>query len=255
LQFNKTAEVTVLYKKYIAFLSIMFVLNVQRTFCGPPFGTDDPETVKFKHWEYYVASLNSSQFGIWSGTSPHFEVNYGLGRNLQVHLLMPVNYSYSKTLGSHFGYADTEFGIKFRFVTETENRPQIGAFPIIEIPTIKNSEFSNGKPKIYLPLWLQKSWGKLTSYGGAGYWINPGQDNNNWIFAGWEVQYDFSKFIWLGGEIYYHSADKKEGKEGTGFNIGGSINPTEKFHVIFSLGKNISGDRIFNSYIGLLWTI
>ncbi len=245
----------ILSKKYTILIIILSVLNVRQLLSGPPFGTDDPETVKYKHWEYYVASLNSSQFGVWSGTSPHFEINYGLGKNLQVHLLLPMNYSYSRLQGSHFGYADTEFGIKFRFIEETDNRPQIGVFPIVEIPTIKNREFSNGMPKIYLPLWLQKSWKKFTTYGGAGYWINPGQDNKNWIFAGWEAQYDFSPLIMLGGEVYYHSADKKTTNPGSGFNIGGSLNLSEKFHIIFSFGHNISGDRIFNSYIGLLWTI
>jgi hypothetical protein len=247
--------VIVLNKKYSALLGILFLLNVQHIYAGPPFNTDDPETVRYKHWEYYVASLNSSQFGIWSGTSPHFEINYGLGKNLQVHLLMPVNYNYSRHQGYDYGYSDTEFDIKFRFVKETDNSPQIGVFPIIEIPTIKNSEFSNGKVKIYLPVWLQKSWGKLTTYGGTGYWIDPGQDNKNWIYAGWEVQYDFSHVIMLGCEVYYHSANANTSKQGTGFNIGGSVNPSEKFHIIFSFGHNISGDRIFNSYIGLLWTI
>lgn len=253
--YNQTAQVRHLNYKFTALLTILICISLQPLYPGPPFGTDDPETVKYKHWEYYVATLNSSQFGIWSGTSPHFEINYGLGRNLQVHLLMPVNYSYPATGKAHFGYADTEVGLKFRFITETENRPQIGVFPIIETPTIKNSDFSNGKPKIYLPVWFQKSWGKFTTYGGTGYWINPGQDNRNWIYAGWEIQYDFSHLLMLGGEVYYHSADKKDAKQGTGFNIGGSLNLSEKFHIIFSLGNSISGDRIFNSYFGLLWTI
>jgi hypothetical protein len=241
--------------KFTALLTILICISLQPLYPGPPFGTDDPETVRYKHWEYYVATLNSSQFGVWSGTSPHFEINYGAGKNLQVHLLLPVNYNYSRHQGSNFGYADTEFGIKFRFVTETENRPQIGFFPIVEIPTIKNSEFSDGSVKIYLPVWMQKSWGKLTTYGGAGYWINPGQNNKNWIFAGWEVQYDLSDLVMLGGEVYYHSAATKTGTSGTGFNIGGSLNLSEKFHVIFSLGHSLSNENIFNSYFGLLWTI
>jgi hypothetical protein len=242
-------------RKHTVLLSALLLIHLQKSFSGPPFGTDDPETVRYKHWEYYVATLNSYQSGVWSGTSPHFEINYGLGRNLQAHLLLPVNYTHANHKSADFGYADTEIGLKFSILSETDTRPQVGTFPIIEIPTIRNAGFSNGKPKIYLPIWLQKSWGKFTTYGGAGYWINPGRDNKNWIFAGWEVQYDFSKYIMLGGEIYYHSAENIAGNQGTGFNIGGSINLSEKFHIIFSLGKNMSGDPVFNSYFGLLWTI
>jgi len=166
-----------------------------------------------------------------------------------------MNYNYVQHQGVHIGYADTEFGIKFRFIQEKDNFPQVGVFPVVEIPTVKNSEFSNGKIKIFLPVWVQKSWGKFTSYGGAGYWINPGENNKNWIFAGWESQYNFSPALTLGGELFYHSASTKDGKSGAGFNVGGSINPSEKFHIIFSLGHSLVNDRMFSSYIGLLWTI
>lgn len=245
----------ILNKKYTVLSCILIFLNVQLSYAGPPFNTDDPETLKFRHWEYYISSINTSQFGAWSGTAPHVELNYGLVPNVQVHLLLPVNYNYSRHQGADFGYADTEFGIKYRFVKETENSPQIGTFPIIEIPTIKNSEFSDGKAKIFLPLWAQKSWGKLTTYGGVGYWINPGTNNKNWIFSGWEIQYANSPVVTLGGELYYHSANTKDSKSGTGFNLGGSVNTTEKFHIIFSFGRSLTNDNTFSSYLGLLWTI
>jgi hypothetical protein len=153
------------------------------------------------------------------------------------------------------GYADTEFGVKYRFIPETDNSPQAGIFPIVEIPTVSNSEFSNGKAKIFLPVWVQKSWGKLTTYGGAGYWINTGTNNKNWIFTGWEIQYSFFPAVTLGGELFYHTASSEDGKSGTGFNLGGSINPSEKFHIIFSCGNSLTNEHIFSSYIGLLWTI
>ncbi len=244
-----------LKKKNITFLLILILLDTEFIFAGPPFNTDDPEPVSFKHWEYYISSINNHQPGTWSGTSPHAEMNYGLVPNIQIHLLLPLNYFYTSHNGTGLGYADTEFGIKFRFVGETDNVPQIGTFPLLEIPTVKNSEFSDGRLKIFLPIWLQKSWGKLTTYGGAGYWINPGTDNKNWIFAGWEIQYDISKTLTPGGEIYYHSADSKYSEKSIGFNVGGSINPSEKFHIIFSVGHTFTNDNAFTSYFGLLWTI
>jgi hypothetical protein len=242
------------FVKRIILINLM-ILPVYQLFAGPPFDTDDPEPVKFRHWEYYVSSINNYQASVWTGTAPHFEINYGLVQNVQVHLLMPLNYNSSHGQGTVYGYADTEFGVKFRFVQETDNRPQIGTFPILEIPTVKNDEFSNGKTKIYLPVWLQKSWGGFTTYGGAGYWINPGTNNKNWIFAGWELQYSFSAVITLGCELYFHSADTEDSKNGTGFNIGGSINPSEKMHFIFSLGHTFTHDGTFTSYLGLQWTI
>ena len=57
----------------------------------------------------------------------------------------------------------------------------------------------------YLPIWMQKSWGKFTTFGGGGYWINPGTGNKNWIYAGWEAQYDINKTFSPGCEIFYNS--------------------------------------------------
>ena len=242
-------------KKYIYLIILLLVSDIQYIYAGPPFNTDDPEPVEFRHWEYYFSSINNYQAGVWSGTAPHLEFNYGIIPEVQVHLLLPLNYSYAGKQATKFGYADTEFGFKYRFLKETDSRPQIGIFPILLIPTVKNNEFSDGKTKIYLPVWIQKTWNKLTTYGGAGYWFNPGTNNKNWGFAGWEIQYDFSDILTLGGELYFHTASTSDTRSGTGINLGGSINPTEKFHFIFSFGHTVTNDNAFTSYLGLLWTI
>jgi hypothetical protein len=174
---------------------------------------------------------------------------------VQVHLIVPVDYNYVTNKNVDFGYAYTEVGIKYCFVKETKSCPQIGTFPIVEIPTVKNNEFGNGKTQLFLPLWAQKTWGKLTTYGGMGYWFNPGTNNKNWLFSGWEIQYDFSKIITLGGELYYHTADAVDTKQVAAFNIGGSINVNKKTHFIFSAGHSLTNESFFTSYLGVLWTI
>jgi hypothetical protein len=241
--------------KYAVLLVAILLAYAQHSYAGPPFFTDDPQPVPFKHWEYYISSVNTYSPDAWSGTSPHFEVNYGLIKNVQIHLLLPVNYIHVQHQKTKFGYADTEFGVKYCFVQETDSRPQVGIFPILEIPTIKNGSFSDGKTKAFLPVWAQKSWDKFTTYGGAGYWINPGKGNKNSIFVGWELQYDFSKVVTLGGELYYQSADAVGSKSTAAFNFGGIINISPKTHFIFSAGHSIVHESTFTSYLGLLWTI
>ncbi|HKK42952.1 MAG TPA: hypothetical protein VJ963_11130, partial [Bacteroidales bacterium] len=133
--------------KIFIVLLLLATATVRPCYSGPPFDTDDPVPVMFRHWEYYISSINTYQAGVWSGTSPHLEFNYGIVPNVQVHLLLPFNYMSVMHSHARFGYADTEFGFKFRFIQETANRPQAGIFPIIEVPTIQNSEFSDGKTK------------------------------------------------------------------------------------------------------------
>lgn len=240
--------------KKIALSFALTIIQYLSSYAGPPFYTDDPAPVDFKHWEYYISSINMRQNNFWSGTLPHFEVNYGVVPDVQIHLLLPFNYNYTHPV-MNVGYASTEIGVKYRFVKETDNMPQIGVFPIAEVPTVQNASFGNGKVQLYLPMWIQKSWGKLTTYGGAGYWLNPGTGNKNWLFTGWEAQFDFSSWITLGGELYYHTAPDIESSPSAGYNAGGFINFSTKFHFIFSAGNNFTKNHYFSSYLGLLWTI
>ncbi len=242
-------------KKNSVLAFILYALAIQLSNAGPPFFTDDPQPVDFRHWEFYTSSVNIFRSDNWSGTSPHIEINYGLIRDLQVHLLLPMNYSYIPHQGADFGYGNTEFGLKYCFIHETEKSPQVGIFPILEIPTIKNPEFSTGKTQIFLPVWVQKSWGKLTTYGGVGYCINPGVTNKNWILTGAEIQYELSPKLMLGGELYYHSADSDGSKSVTACSIGGSVSFSQKFHFIFSAGHSIINDNYTSAYIGFLLTI
>jgi hypothetical protein len=243
-------------KKHFIFLTIiLYFAGIQLSYAGPPFFTDDPQPVDFRHWEFYISSLSTFHRDNWLGTSPHIEVNYGLIPDLQVHLLLPVNYNYVPHHSTDFGYGNTEFGVKYCFIHETKNSPQVGIFPILEIPTARNPEFTNGKIQLFLPVWVQKSWGKLTTYGGVGYCINPGTNNKNWIFTGGEIQYEFSPGLMLGGELYYHSADAAGSRSVTACSIGGSINFSQKFHFIFSVGHSLRNESFVSSYAGLLLTI
>ena len=241
--------------KYSILTGILLSMSTFFLHAGPPYITDDPETVEFKHWEYYIATVNTFQQDISTGTLPHIEVNYGLVPDVQVHLILPLNYDDSHQHGFNLGYAYTEAGIKYRFVHETETCPQIGTFPIVEIPTIRNTEFSNGLTQLFIPVWAQKSWGKLTTYGGAGYWIIPGTNNHNWLFSGWLLQYDFSKVITLGGELYFHTPTMVGSNSTLAFNAGGSLNVSDNFHVIFSGGHSLTNQNFTTFYFGLLWTI
>ena len=240
--------------RYIGIMVLLLTIDLIKA--GPPFFTDDPDPVQFHHWEYYLSSQNIFDIrnNSASGTLPHMEVNYGVVPGVQFHLVLPAGYVYSSPHDLEIGYTYTEFGVKYRFVKESKNVPEIGVFPIVEIPTIKDSRFGEENIQIYLPIWIQKSWNKLTTYGGAGYWINPGPGNKNWIFTGWEVQYDFSDFLTLGSEIYYHTAATNDGRSMAGLSIGGFLNFTDHIHFIFSVGHSIVNENLITSYAGLYLT-
>jgi hypothetical protein len=232
------------------------ILGLMVAWAGPPFVTDDPEPVEYRHWEIYLASQHAKDKDGWSGTAPHFEVNYGALPNLQLHLIAPLAYVRPNDGSSHYGFGDFELGVKYRFIQEADWWPMVGAFPIVDLPTGRSSKgLGSGHTKTFLPIWFQKSWGPWTSYGGGGYWINPGSENKDYWFAGWEVQCQLSKSITLGGEVFYNTPTAK-GEDGrTGFNVGTIVNFTDEHHLLFSTGRDIHGQNRFSAYIAYQLTL
>ena len=175
-------------RRFIRHLLCVLLIVAPSALAGPPFDTDDPEPVDFLHWEFYLASVQHFQRSESDATLPHVEINYGAFPNIQLHIVAPMVYARANGRTS-YGFGDTEIGVKYRFVDETEGTPQIGTFPLVEIPTgDRNKGLGNGQAQVYLPIWVQKSWGDFTTYGGGGFWYNPGMDQRNWVFTGWEAQ-------------------------------------------------------------------
>lgn len=217
---------------------------------GPPFVTDDPEPVDYQHWEVYAASQLQHDKDGWSGTSPHFEVNYGALANLQLHLIAPVSFSAAVHGATNFGYGDTELGVKYRFFEETDQLPQLGVFPLVEIPSGDRARgLGSGHVKALFPLWLQKSFGSWTTYGGGGYWINPGKDNHHWWFTGWLLQREITPTLTLGGEIFHETPSEKRADSDTGLNFGGFYNFSKTYHLLFSAGHTVQGASTFQGYL------
>ena len=224
---------------------------------GPPFVTDDPEPVDYQHWEFYIASQNQKVGRDWSGTAPHFEVNYGVVPDVQLHLIMPLAYDSPPDGPSQYGAGDMELGVKYRFLEETNYLPQAGIFPLLELPIGSETEnLGNGRVEAYLPLWLQKSWGTWTLYGGGGYGINSfNREEKNWEFAGVVLQKQVLSDLAIGAELYNQSAAQVDfPNSGTAFNIGAVWDLSAQHHILLSLGRSIQGPVDFQFYIAYQFT-
>ena len=235
-------------------LSVVF-FGLTPLLAGPPFRTDDPETVDYRHWEFYVATQYENDGGDLSGTAPHFEVNYGVAPNVQLHLLVPDAYARPRGEPALFGPGDVELGVKYRFLEESDHAPMAGIFPLLEVPAGNKARGTGaGQSRLFLPLWLQKSRGPWTTYGGGGYWINPGSGNRNYWYAGWLLQRDIFKWLSLGAEVFHLTPPTDDAGHETGYNLGGAVNFTETHHVIWSAGTDIRGPASFFCYAAYLIT-
>lgn len=234
----------------------LIALAVPAAAAGPPFITDDPEPVEFHHWEVYIASqyFNFHQPAGAYGTGPHLEVNYGPAPNLQVHLIAPMAWA-DFPGGTNYGYGDTELGAKYRFVQETSKRPQIGTFPLLEVPTGSEARgLGTGRVDWFVPVWIQKTWGSVTSYGGGGYWHNSGLGGRDYWYGGWQAQYQLTKPFALGAEIFYTTSQYFGFSDRTAFNIGWIYDFDEGHHLMFSAGTQIAGQKGTQMYIAYQWT-
>jgi len=235
----------------IAVLGFAFVIETGAAIAGPPYRTDDPEPVEEGHWEVYGFSTAMHVQGDTSGTLPGLEVNYGAAPDLQLHLIAPVAFDKPSGTATRWGAGDTELGVKYRFVAEDDKgwRPQIGIFPLLELPTgDADRGLGTGRAHVFLPVWVQKSIGPWTSYGGGGYWINPGPGNKNYWFAGWLVQRQVTDNLAIGAELFHQTADTSGGADQTGFNIGAVFDITENHHLLVSAGRGIEHAAATNQF-------
>jgi hypothetical protein len=227
-----------------------------RALGGPPFSTDDPEPVEYRHWEAYLGSVSSHDRGGWSGTAPHVELNYGVVPEVQLHLLLPLAYAAADGSRAHYGLGDTELGAKVRFARETSWTPQLGTFPLVELPTgSTRAGLGSGTAQLFLPLWIQKSFGDWLSYGGAGIWVDPGQRHRHWWFFGWLLQVQVAPSVALGAELFHVTRRESGTSHDTRFNVGMVIDLNERDHLLASAGRGLSGPNLFQGYIAYQATL
>lgn len=236
---------------------------------GPPYQTDDPVPVDFQHYEFYIFGAADGTPVEIDSTGPAFEFNWGALPRLQIHAVLPFGsinpsnkpiYAPAGAGPSAFGLIDTELGTKVAFIKESSHFPQIGTFPMYELPT-GNSDRGLGVGKAWfkIPIWLQKNKGDWLFDGGVGYGVVPQTDYRNYWYTGWLIKRKLSERLELGAEVFGH---QKEGfatpqTEGsTMLDVGGYYHfkkhPGQQF--LFCYGHSIAGQTENYAYMGMYWT-
>jgi hypothetical protein len=253
---------------------VLCVVATGFALAGPPYLTDDPDPVPLRHWELYTFATGDRTRSTNTVTGPALELNNGVAPNTQLHLIIPETYFSSDGMSAR-GLGDVEAGVKYRFLTETKSRPEIGMFPLVELPIGDQSRgLGNGRTWVKVPLWLEKNFGPWTSYGGGGYAYNPAPGQRNYFFGGLLVQRTLSPQLTLGGEVFLQGAQAQNdqmpsaGSAGVSssaiqvvgarssalWNFGGSYNFTPDFSLLFTAGHSFAGDGNSIFYLGLYRT-
>lgn len=234
------------------------VLSIAPAWAGPPFVTDDPEPVDFRHSEFFVFSMGTlAAANQTTGMAPGFEYNYGVIPSGRIGVVAPIAFGQSSAGSFNLGYGDTELSFKYKFVEQDKSgwRPDIAVAPQVNLPTgDPRRGLGEGNTRTFLPLWAQKDFGDWTTYGGGGFWVNPGAANRNFWFAGWVLQRKVTDKLSIGGELFRQTAEKIGDRPTSGFNVGAIYDADEHHHLLFSIGRGIENAKATNQlswYIGL----
>ena len=235
---------------------------------GPPFQTDDPEPVDLGHYEFYVFAARDSTPLESDSTGPAIEFNWGALPNTQLHAVLsfggidPSNNPQYLPAGagpSAYGLLDTELGVKYRFIPQSDMVPEVGVFPMIELPTGSAARgLGVGRAWYKLPLWIQKDFGPWTTYGGGGYQLVDQAGYRNFRYAGWLLQRDLGDKWTLGGELWYHGPEGSatpHDHSSTMVDVGGYYYFRKPaFQLLFNIGHTAIGQSETYAYLGLYWT-
>lgn len=233
-------------------ITLLLLLLPYAASAGPPFLTDDPEPVDYGHWEINNAIIGAHVKGETSGAAPSIDINYGAAPNLQLHINLAMAYDRMNGGALYYGLDDTELGFKYRFLNPGKDDwwPQVAVYPLFELPTGVDAEKglgATGEARQFLPIWAQKDFGDWTTYGGGGWWHNPGEGNRDFWFFGWALMRKVTDKLSLGGELFYQTAETviitPSDRPTSGFNLGGTYDFNDTYHLLFSAGRGIEYEQ------------
>ncbi len=230
-----------------------------RALAGPPFVTDDPVPVDYGGWEINNALLGTLVRGGALAGLPSIDINYGAYPGIHLHLQPQITAVWGPT-GNEAGIGDTQIGAKIRLLDENQQSwtPAVAIYPTFTAPTGSAPRgLGAGVGHTFLPVWIDKTFGNWIVDGGAGYSINPGSQGRNAWFVGGLLLYQFTKKLQLGGEVFLQTAQTRDAPSAPGFNLGGSYDLTDTYHLLFSAGQalaHVSATNRFSFYLALQLT-
>ncbi len=236
---------------------LLAVLAIPRlAVAGPPFVTDDPEPTDTGHFENYLYTQGTRVAGQALDPGAGVEINYGAFANTQLTWAVPLNPNPGPG-GMGLVWAPLGGGVKYRFIQENHDgwRPQVAIFPQVFIPV---GPASRSMPTTELvPIWMQKSFGAWTTFGGGGYTNNPGAGNRNYIIYGWVLQRQIIDNFVLGGEVFGQTRDSVSDRASTAVGLGALYDFNDALHLIASVNTGIVDARQsdqFSFNLALKWT-
>lgn len=222
---------------------------------GPPYASDDPEPTDYEHFEIYAFSGGTVSRDGDSGAAG-IDFNYGATPDIQLTAVLPIAFEDIPHGGTQSGVGNIELAVKYRFLHQSEDGWDIAVFPRLFLPSA-SSNVGEQHASLLLPFWLEKDWGKWSTFGGGGCVLNNGGDSQNFCLAGWALTRQVLPNLQLGAEIVHQTADANGGRASTAFGAGLKYDITGNYHVLAYAGpglQNAAETGRYNWYASILFT-
>jgi hypothetical protein len=231
----------------LALCAAAFPLHV---LAGPPYDTDDPAPTDYRNYEIYSGAATHQDVGVATSELPFLEINYGLMPNVQFSAHFGDAQQTTPGTPSAYGLEDFESGLKVRFMQETARSPQISFYPQVTFAT-GASGVGQGHGTLFLPLWAQKTVGKVTIFGGGGFDFDRDETGNGDWQAGLAATYPLSPDDTIGMEFTRTTPhdDYAQSDIGVGYtHMLGAVHG-----LLFSAGRSYGSQPHYRGYAAYGW--
>jgi hypothetical protein len=225
-----------------------------RAQAGPPFITNDPGTPGDANWEINIASAQSISRGSAAYQVPQIDLNYGLGRSVQLTYEVPYVLQ-TDGQSRQSGWSNAFPGIKWRFFDQGEGGWQLSIFPQMEANAPSSAQqkgIAVSGPRFLLPLEATKRLGPIDVDFEAGYYF-PKHGVSERIL-GLVVGRSVTERLDLGVEVYNDRAVGAPPNQTT-LDLGGRYKLSPGFVALFMAGRSVSGTANgqpeFTGYFGI----
>ena len=179
-----------------------FAATIPYVLADAPFFTDDP--VFSPGWEIKAGITTERNCG-GSVLTEVLDWNYAVVSNVRLNLTTYTKHIWPSGRHHKFGYGDTEFKIKWRFLDESSKgaHPAFGIAPKVFIPTAESSRgLSDGVWRFQFPLQFGKMIGHWYYFGEAGYQWAFDRVASDSVFGGMGTVYLLTEKLTLGTELF-----------------------------------------------------
>lgn len=218
---------------------------------GPPLITNDPDTPGPGAWEINVAATGARVGQTLDLDAPDIDINHGVGEGMQLSLHVPWAHRYGFGDGWASGAGPVEFGVRWRFVDQSQAGVSMAIQPMW-ITSFSHVAEKKGLAPVHaefvLPLQVARHLEKAALGGEVARHFVSGEPDV-WQ-AGVFAEYDCRARIQCLAEIN----TLWDGGANTIVNVGGRATLTRHVNLLGSLGRQVTGrveDRArFVFYLG-----